>query len=130
MPKSVKGENMNRYYLVKYVLDDQYKIFDSEKIDGLYESFKVNEKTIEVSWENKWNGMYHHKTYDIVKQAEKIEELCDVFVRVSKSNHDFLVSNDMPTKKFSDDEIYGAIWTDKGLIYVAKMNDKGELELL
>lgn len=21
--------------------------------------------------------------------------------------------------------IYGAIWTDKGLIYVAKMNDKG-----
>ena len=26
--------------------------------------------------------------------------------------------------------IYGAIWTDKGLIYVAKMNEKGELELL
>lgn len=25
--------------------------------------------------------------------------------------------------------IYGAIWTDKGLIYVAKMNEKGELEL-
>lgn len=24
----------------------------------------------------------------------------------------------------------GAIWTDKGLIYVAKMNDKGELGLL
>ena len=24
----------------------------------------------------------------------------------------------------------GAIWTDKGLIYKAKMNDKGELELL
>ena len=28
------------------------------------------------------------------------------------------------------DNVYGAIWTDKGLIYVAKMNDKGELELL
>lgn len=27
-------------------------------------------------------------------------------------------------------EVYGAIWTDKGLIYVAKMNNKGELELL
>ena len=26
--------------------------------------------------------------------------------------------------------IYGAIWTDKGLIYVAKMNEKGELELI
>ena len=27
-------------------------------------------------------------------------------------------------------EVYGAIWTDKGLIYVAKMNEKRELELL
>ncbi len=26
--------------------------------------------------------------------------------------------------------IYGAIWTEKGLTYVAKMNDEGELELL
>ena len=29
-----------------------------------------------------------------------------------------------------DSPIYGAIWTNKGLIYVAEMNDKGELELL
>lgn len=67
---------------------------------------------------------------DVLKQADTIEELCDEFVRVSKSVHDFLVSDDIPTKKFDDTEIYGAIWTDKGLIYVAKMNDKGELELL
>lgn len=26
--------------------------------------------------------------------------------------------------------VYGAMWTDKGLIYVAKMNKKGEFELL
>jgi hypothetical protein len=26
--------------------------------------------------------------------------------------------------------LYGAIWTSKGLIYVAKMNKEGELELL
>ena len=31
---------------------------------------------------------------------------------------------------FPNIEIYGAIWTDKGLIYVAKMNDKGELCLI
>ena len=28
------------------------------------------------------------------------------------------------------DVLYGAIWTDKGLIYVAKMNEDDELELL
>ena len=36
-----------------------------------------------------------------------------------------------PTKKwFEDCDIYGFIRTKKGLIYVAKMNEKGELELL
>lgn len=119
---------MNRYYLVKYVLDDQYKIFDSEKVDGLYESFKVNEKTIEVSWENKWDGMYYHKTYDIVKQAEKIEDLCDEFV-VKDIKYAYITVN-KPWKLFSNCIVYGAIWTDKGLIYVAKMNENGEWELL
>lgn len=66
----------------------------------------------------------------VIKQADTIEKLCDEFVRVSKSVHDFLVSDDIPTKKFDDTEIYGAIWTDKGLQFVARMNSKGELELL
>ena len=32
--------------------------------------------------------------------------------------------------KNSCKEVYGAIWTDTGLKYIAKMNEKGELELL
>ena len=36
-----------------------------------------------------------------------------------------------PTKKwFESCDIYGFVRTDKGLIYVAKLNDKGELELI
>lgn len=76
---------------------------------------------------NEWGCV---EVSEVIKQADTIEELCDEFVRVSKSIHDFLVSDDIPTKKFDDTEIYGAIWSDKGLIYVAKLNDKGELELL
>ena len=61
------------------------------------------------------------------KQADTIEELCDEFVY-----------NKMTFKTLEEtldyapigSDIYGAIWTDKGLTYVAKMNDKGELELL
>lgn len=113
MPKSAEGENMSRYYLAKYAtFDEQYKIFDSEKIDGLYESFKVNEKTIEVSWENRWNGIYHHKTYDIVKQAEKIEDLFDEFVK------------DKTIVKEPVIGCYGAIWTNKGLIYLARFTEE------
>lgn len=71
----------------------------------------------------------------IVKQADTIEELCDDFLLENKKTH---WKGHMPYHKSTiyneilqrDYIIYGAIWTDKGLIYVAKMNDKGELELL
>ncbi len=67
---------------------------------------------------------------DVIKVADTIEELCDVLVSVRDNWHD--VWNDFEDCKIlcSESEIYGAIWTDKGLIYVAKMNSKGELELL
>lgn len=83
----------------------------------------------------------------IVNQADTIEELCDEFVVINKEskNHSLIeiekdgnrYTTDKIThwietleKKLKRFEIYGAIWTDKGLTYVAKMNDKGELELL
>lgn len=82
----------------------------------------------------------------IVKQANTIEELCNEFVLISSVNkkaHPFLIKYrlddkgiritfDDYSKRYKDNEdiIFGAIWTDKGLIYVAKMNEKGELELL
>lgn len=78
------------------------------------------------------------------KVADTIEELCDEFVNkdnVSRLPHTFVprghwtyeeckewCSNEYDSK--NDYELYGAIWTDKGLIYVAKLNDKGDLELI
>lgn len=78
------------------------------------------------------------------RQADTIEELCDEFVldhplfgdNCKCLYHSFEKAKN-GIKKRSDNAhnlydfiIYGAIWTDKGLIYVAKMNKKGELELL
>ena len=68
------------------------------------------------------------------KEANTIEELCDEFVGIDSQGH-YLIHNDkwlegariVPLEEIN---YYGAIWTDKGLIYVAKVNDKGELELL
>ena len=60
-------------------------------------------------------------------RADTIEKLCDEFV----ANNELLVFEDITRyAMYKNYIIYGAIWTDKGLIYVAKMNDKGELELL
>ena len=78
---------------------------------------------------------------DILKVADTIEELIDEYVVVENKSHNIpsylkeAINRFMEKQcgELSEDysiEIYGAIWTDKGLIYVAKMNDKGELELL
>ncbi len=74
---------------------------------------------------------------EIISEADTIEELCDEFVYgIDKINEKPLVAqqNFLETKikiaKLFKCDLYGAIWTDKGLIYVAKVNDKGELELI
>lgn len=74
----------------------------------------------------------------IIKEADAIEELCDMFVvdygddhivswsfEVLEEHYEFYGKDYLQVKGR-----YGAIWTDKGLIYVAKMNANGELELI
>ena len=87
------------------------------------------------------NKMWVYKD-EILKQADTIEELCDEFVIFGLFDVPYLLpkwqlehyktleqfgGNVKSNKKY---EIKCAIWTDKGLIYVAKLNEKGELELL
>jgi len=81
----------------------------------------------------------------IIKSADTIEELCDEFVDIDNRDyykishkdgitfalsktHRLLGNYDIRCKEIG--QIMGSIYTDKGLIYVAKMNEKGELELL
>jgi len=75
---------------------------------------------------------------DILKQSDTIEKLCDEFViennyygQVSQSRYyDYEVAK-QNLDIASNDVIYGAIRVaGKGLIYVAKMNEDGNLELL
>lgn len=86
----------------------------------------------------------------IVSKADTIEELVDEFVLKSnpicasrtpikidfekKIIYQWQSEKNVAEYTFKQflpfHTIYGAIWTDEGLIYVAKMNEKGELELL
>ena len=83
-------------------------------------------------------GIYRHNLnseYEqIIAQSDNLAELCDAFVMISE-NHDLpqLVCKtnfEYCKTKCKWTNFYGAIWTDKGLIYVAKMNDDGELVLI
>ena len=79
----------------------------------------------------------------LLKVANTIEELCDkIVIFYNKSKHNVSITKNLNTarlyykrdKRYVGnsyvDKVYGAIFTNKGLIYVAKMNGKGELELL
>ena len=97
--------------------------------DGVYE-VKVNK--------------YHELVYcknnqivlscNIIKQSENIEELCDRFVVMDKETKEVMniVSFLEYAKLWAHCKynIYGAVWCEWGLKYVAKMNDKGDLALI
>ena len=102
----------------------------------IFEVVDENEKVYLVCAKSDPTSIYSKSKCqtDIIKEGETIEELCDLFV-VYEDLHrwEIKVSFAQMKKEYPYDEHYnmfGAIWTDKGLIYVAKMNEKGELELI
>ena len=107
-----------------------------EQTDAGYEK-----GTFEVH--NKAGIVASHEPIEVLKQADTIEELCDCLVLLNLTYSypiQFGCTCDLQKEMKreilhclsldKDNKCFGAIWTDKGLIYVAKMNDKGELELL
>ena len=83
-------------------------------------------KSKDFTTDELWN--YENETDNILKQSDTIEELCDEFIGVVGNMHRQLTGTNI--RFWNDCTIYGAIWTDKGLQFVARMNSKGELELL
>ena len=73
-------------------------------------------------------------------KSDNLAELCDEFVIhvISEETEfeahyeydDFDTFKGAKIKEGYKGSHYGAIWTDKGLIYVAKMNEDGELVLI
>lgn len=75
---------------------------------------------------------------NIISQSENLEELCDMTIVVDDERPNSVfelewgIDNEL-LSKYKDVEgvyVYGAIYTDKGLIYVAKMDSEGKLVLI
>lgn len=107
----------------------------------IYELVKEDDDWVEIisNFERKMQCHCVIKKHAVIKQADTIEELCDEFVvlGVYKTNKGVPFNSLSETLNYLDEHrdweqltIYGAIWTEWGLKYVAKMNEKGELELL
>ena len=133
----------------KYIRTKEGIIVDTTKYKTVVER-TFNDKVVAIDL-NHW-GQDNDKyptwidTKNIIKQADTIDELCDEFalisglnkqanpflVRLKKEETNIEVIFDDFSRGYlnSKDKLYGAIWTKKGLIYVAKINEKGDLELL
>lgn len=119
-------DNWRNYFLIDYqnCMLFSYNSAQSFISDLIQENLEYQNLVIELS-----------PYYKDCKQADTIEELCDEFVYDYGKDKDRFKNDELAIKilKANNNEkvnIYGAIWTSKGLIYVAKMNDKGDLLLL
>ena len=76
---------------------------------------------------------------NVIKESEKLDELCDVLVIEEQNIYDngkhkylmeqpFIFEGDGYSSKRLSTK--GAIWTDKGLIYVTDVSAEGKFELL
>ena len=115
---------------MKYIKTKAGEIYD---IDDLYICDDLNGKPYGVK-DSSW--LIYKES--IIRQADTIEELCDEFVdayengaRIVYGDSEWAKVKAKASSKNSNKLIiYGAIWTEWGLKYIAKMNSNGELELL
>lgn len=115
---------------MRYIRTKNGIIFDMERIRA---SCNVTKRFIDFNSGGR---------YEIAKQADTIEELCDAYIITSKQGHVYDTFGDygyglkrvLPEAReespYEDWDLYGCIIVDGIISQVAKMNDKGELELL
>lgn len=65
-----------------------------------------------------------------VEESEIIEDLFDRIVCDFRGHYTIMTTAYLNQAKVNTHNIYGAIWTKKGLRYVAKLNDKGEFYVI
>lgn len=137
--KYIRTKNGNIFEIVDYEQLDENTKKNVRQLRYVGLEDYLNEKIFVKIYKNMPNPISQYqsiKMFDILKQADNIEELCD-FKRVEIISDEESIAirilgmyKELPPNTNIKSGTYGAILTDKGLIYVAKMNEKGELCLI
>lgn len=122
---------------MKYIRTKDGKVFYLKRFEDETTPFGKSLGIITMVDKSKFYDYYQFFKEDIIKEADTIEELCDLFVvkiTLIEDNYAFYRYEGLSEAKLvsfkNNAPLYGAIWTGEGLIYVAKLNEKGEFELL
>ena len=106
---------------------------------NIFEVVGENDKVYYIRAVKNKNHIYSKSKYkgnEILKESDNLLDLLDKLVLVDDTNFrliydllfvdaSLLIGNMRKT-----DKLYGAIWVENGLKYVAKLNDEENLELL
>lgn len=107
--------------------------------DGVYQILRetqISEDIIRYDVKPNKKLEYHIFNENIIKESDKLEDLIDKYVLrldlVQGNKQEPVIGAVANIKKYPDlmKIYYGAIYTNIGLIYVAKMNAEGEWEIL
>lgn len=123
----------------KYVRTTDNKII---KIDekGCIKEFEILKKKRLFAFRDSQYSYRYENGREVKEVADKIEDLCDeIIIRHLTSSKPYIADGFQKTQILKDrqkafeygvEEVKFAIWVGMDLINVAKMNDKGELELI
>lgn len=139
LKKELKKELSDKIDSLAYDYEPEH--LPSLKDFNIHVSVKNDEFVYEVSYSGSSEKYYGHLEIDenlgkVIKQSGAVEDLCDWIVFKSDGKIKALYKTwDIAVQcegnhVLAFDEAYGAIETDKGLTYAAKLNKKGDWELL
>ena len=116
----------------KYIVGENGKIYDKFGIDlekekvGVLNCYYIEEEYCRI--------LYEKEDFDKLKQGDTIEELCDEFILFDDENKIHYQSQEGSIwwlgAGLYPKSVRGAIFTDEGIKYVAKLNENNELELI
>ena len=102
---------------------------------NIFEVVDQNEKVFYVKSINNKHKIYSKSKCNtiVLEQSDYIEKLCDIFIAINQNyeKHLYDLLPDKTTISLNNyQQIYGAIWINTGLKYVAQLNSEGDLQLL
>jgi hypothetical protein len=106
---------------MKYIRTTDGDIYETKDL------IKCEDNRYPNDWVTCWGGV----SLTAIKESDNIEELCDEFVWVTPEGEHHIKPKTGDGLWYlccdykKGHQIYGAIWTDIGLIYIAKLTEKG-----
>lgn len=118
-----KKEEYKSVVAKEFIFQHQRTDFTGLSYSYLFESEGMTREDEKRAKEFRFNTTFIEKG----EEYDKIEDAIDEVVKVSHGKRKI---EDDPDFDPEQEQVYGGVWTDKGLVFIAKKNKNGKWEIL